>query len=370
MNKTRILFLFAAIWSLCVALTACTGEQAEEKGAVPLPVSVVNVTVADTLWPAEYQAQAIGSRAVEVRARVQGIIEKRLYTEGEFVREGQQLFQIERDQYEAQVQFAQAQFMNAEREWRRVRPLYKKNAVSQKVRDATLAAYESSKAALRQARINLEYCQVSSPVSGYSSKENFTPGNLVNNNSLLTVVNQTDPMHINFSIAAPERLTRQRLAAEGRLAFPAGNQYKARLRLLDGSMYPKEGVVNFIDSQIQPTTGVFKARAVFDNSDNSIIPGQYVRIFMEGDVLTNAILIPQTCVRITPKGAQVMGVDKDDKVYVIPVTLDVTVGDRYLITAGLKGGERIISEGMIKARPGAKVRVQAADAQPEAMPKQ
>ena len=353
-------FLFMTALGLCFTLAAC-GSDKEKRADMRMPVTVVDVMVADVSWPAEYQAQATGSRAVEVRARVQGIIEKRLYTEGDFVKEGQQLFQIERDQYEAQVQFAKAQYTNAQREWKRVGPLYEKNAVSQKERDGARAAYESAKASLRQARINLDYCQVTSPVSGYSSKEQVTPGNLVNNNSLLTTVNQTDPMHIDFAIAAPERLTRQRLAAEGRLAFPANLRYKARLRLLDGSMHPDEGAVTFIDSQIQPTTGVFKARAVFANTDNRIIPGQYVRLFMEGDVLTRAILIPQTCVLITGKGTLVMGVDKDDKVYPIPVTIDVTVGDKYLVTSGLKGGERIISEGIIKARPGSRVRVQTAD---------
>lgn len=362
----RPAFLFAAALTLCLALSACKNAEEGKRADVRMPVTVVDVTVADVSWPAQYQAQASGSRAVEVRARVQGIIEKRLYTEGDFVREGQQLFQLERDQYEAQVQYAQAQYTSAEREWHRIRPLYQKNAVSQKERDVALAAYETAKASLRQARINLDYCQVTSPVSGYSSKEHVTPGNLVSGNSLLTTVNQTDPMHIDFSIAAPERLTRQRLAAEGRLVFPPENRYRARLKLLDGSMHPEEGTVTFIDSQIQPSTGVFKARAVFANANNSIIPGQYVRIFMDGDVLTKAILIPQTCVMVTQKGSIVMGVDKDDTVYPIPVTLDVVVGDKYLVTSGLTGGERIVSEGIIKARPGSRVRVQAVGAPQEA----
>ena len=218
-----------------------------------LPVSAVEVTVGDAPWPSQFQAQATGSRAVEVRARVQGIIEKRLYDEGDFVKAGQQMFQLERDTYEAQVQQAQAAFMNAEREWKRIRPLYEKNAVSQKDRDTALATYDSTKAALRQAKINLDYCQVVAPVSGYSSKENYTPGNLVSNNSLLTYVNQTDPMYIDFSIAAPDRMLRQQLAATGILEFPKGNRYKAKLRLLDGTMYDTDGEVTFIDSQVQPT---------------------------------------------------------------------------------------------------------------------
>ena len=352
----------SVVLGLCLALVAC---ESDKKGHpdMRLPVSAVEVTVGDASWSSQFQAQATGSRAVEVRARVQGIIEKRLYNEGDFVKAGQQLFQLERDQYEAQMQQAQAQYVNAEREWKRIRPLYEKNAVSQKDRDSALAAYDSAKASLRQAKINLDYCQVVSPVSGYSSKENYTPGNLVSNNSLLTTVNQTDPMYIDFSIAAPERMQRQQLAAAGVLQFPQGNRYKAKLRLLDGTMYATEGEVTFIDSQVQPTTGVIKARAVFSNTDGQIMPGQYVRLFVEGDILKNAILIPQKCVVMTQKGAVVMGLDKDDKVYPIPITVTVAVGDKYLVGSGLKGGERIISEGIIKARPGTQVRVQQAGGQ-------
>ena len=352
--RTAVFFGLVLLFSL--ALAAC--DDAKKAGQMPLvPVAVYEVKVADAPWPAEYQAQASGSRAVEVRSRVEAIIEKRLYEEGDFVKEGQLLFQLERDQYEARMEQAQAQFINAEREWQRVRPLYQKNAVSQKERDAARAAYETAKAELRQAQINLDYCQVTAPVSGYSSKENYTPGNLVSNNSLLTYVNQTDPMYIDFSIAAPERMLRQQLAAAGKLEFPPNEHYTAKLRLLDGRMYKGEGQVTFIDSQVQPTTGVIQARAVFTNADQSIMPGQYVRIYMSGDVLKNAILVPQKCVSITQKGASVMALDKDDVVSIRPVTIGVTVGDQYLIDSGLEPGDRIISEGQVKARPGAKVRV-------------
>lgn len=351
-NRAVVCFLMVALTAL---LTACGGD---DKKAQPLmPVSVYSVVARDEPWPAEYQAQAIGSRAVEVRARVQGIIEKRLYEEGDFVKAGQQLFQLERDQYEAMAQQAEARFDSASREWKRIVPLYEKNAVSQKDRDNARAAYESARAELRQAKINLDYCQVVSPVSGYSSKENFTVGNLVSNNSLLTYVNQTDPMHIDFAIAAPDYMRRRQLAREGRLALPPQHRYKARLRLLDGSLHAGDGDITFIDSQVQPTTGVIKARAVFSNADGGIMPGQYVRVRMEGDILKNAVLIPQKCVMLTQQGAQVMALDKDDKAFTVPVSLNVAVGDKYLVESGLVGGERIISEGLVKARPGMTVRV-------------
>lgn len=250
MNR-KFAVLSGLVLLLSLALAAC-GDDKKAAQTPLVPVAVFEVKAADTPWPAEFQAQASGSRAVEVRSRVEAIIEKRLYNEGDYVKAGQMLFQLERDQYEARMQQAQAQYVNAEREWKRVRPLYEKNAVSQKERDQARAAYETARAELRQAQINLDYCQVTAPVSGYSSKENYTPGNLVGNNSLLTYVNQTDPMYIDFSIAAPERMTRQQLAAAGRLAFPPDGRYTAKLRLLDGRMYPGEGEVTFIDSQVQP----------------------------------------------------------------------------------------------------------------------
>ncbi|MDR2054999.1 MAG: efflux RND transporter periplasmic adaptor subunit [Desulfovibrio sp.] len=344
------------IFLACSAFMAC-GDKKNQPEPPPMLVAVHHVIAEDIPWPAEYQAQAAGSRAVEVRARVQAIIEKRLYREGEFVKEGQQLFQLERDPYEARMQQAEAQYDSAEREWKRVRPLYEKNAVSQKERDNARAAYESAKAELRQAKINLDYCQVVSPVSGFSSKEDVTPGNLVNNNSLLTYVNQTDPMYIDFSIAAPEHMRRRNLAQEGRLAAPPGNRYRARLRLLDGSMHPVEGEVTFIDSQVQPATGVIKARAVFPNAEGVIMPGQYVRLYMEGDVLKNAVLIPQKCVLLTQQGAQVMVLDAENRVSTLNVTISAAIGDKYLVDSGLRGGERIISEGIAKTRTGAVVRV-------------
>lgn len=350
-------FLSLAIIALVAALCACEKEEAPKGAAMAPPVSVYDVKREDYPWNAEFQAQAAGSRAVEVRARVEAIITKRLYNEGDFVQAGQMLFQLERDQYEARMEQAQAQYVNAEREWRRVKPLYEKNAVSQRERDSARAAYESARAELREAQINLDYCQVTAPVSGYSSKEIFTPGNLVSNNSLLTYVNQTEPMYIDFSIAAPERMLRHTLASQGRLIFPPEGRYKAKLRLLDGSMYDGEGEITFIDSKVQPTTGVIQARAVFANPEGSIMPGQYVRVYMEGDILKDAVLIPQKCVIHTQKGSSVMLVDKEDVVSVAPITIAATVVDRYLITDGLKGGERIISEGIVKARPGSKVRV-------------
>lgn len=345
---------------LCVLLVAfglAGCEDKEQAGGQMIPyVKVKDIKASNVPWPAEYQATAAGSRAVEVRARVQGIVEKRLYKEGSFIKAGQVMFEIEPDHYQAVYNEAKAAFMNADREWKRVRPLYRANAVSQRERDTALSNYESTKAALRQAEINLEYCKVVAPVSGYTSKEAVTAGNLVANNTLLTTVNQTDPMFIDFSIAAPERLLRLQLEREGRLMTPSTGIYDARLRLLDGRMYDKAGYIDFIDSQVQPTTGVISARAVFPNADNAIMPGQYVRVYMDGDVLVNAVLIPQTSVTITEDGTFVMIVGEKNIVKRVKVSLGPAIEKDYLVYEGMKDGDRIIIDGMLKARDGAPVR--------------
>ncbi len=345
---------------LCVLLVAfglAGCEDKEQAGGQMLPyVKVKDIKAQNVPWPAEYQATAAGSRAVEVRARVQGIVEKRLYKEGEYIKAGQIMFEIEPDHYQAAYDEAKAAYMNADREWRRIRPLYKANAVSQRERDTALSNYESTKAALRQAEINLEYCKVVAPVSGFTSKEAVTAGNLVANNTLLTTVNQTDPLFIDFSIAAPERMQRLQLEREGRLETPSNGIYAAKIRLLDGRMYGKDGYIDFIDSQVQPTTGVIRARAVFENADNTIMPGQYVRVYMEGDVLVNAVLIPQTSVTITEDGTFVMRVGEKDVVKRVKVNLGPSIGKDYLVYEGVKDGDRIIIDGMLKARDGAPVR--------------
>lgn len=350
--------VFLTLTITLALLAACEKDKgAAQQQMPPMPVSVFEVKAQDSPWPAAYQAQTEGSRAVTLYARVQGNIEKRLYTEGQYVKEGQLLFEIEKDHYEALVQQAAAQFDSASREWKRIQPLFAKNAVSQKDRDNARAAFESARAALRQAKINLEYCSVVSPVSGYTSKESLTVGNLVNSGTLLTSVNKTDPMNVNFSIAGPERMRRQTLAAQGRLIFPADGIYKAKLRLLDGSMYAQDGVVDFIDTQVDPNTGAIKARATFPNADNHMMPGQYVRIFMEGDILKNAILIPQKAVIMTQKGSLAMIVTPENKIQPAPLKISFSIGENYLVEEGLKGGERIVLEGLVKARPGATVRI-------------
>lgn len=356
-NKTCVTLCTIVALTL-LQLAGCSDKDKKQTGPPPPLVSVYQIEKKDYPYPSVYQAQTQGSRAVEVRSRVSGIIEKRLYEEGAYVKEGQVLFQLERDQYEALVQEAAAQLDRTKREWDRIRPLYDKNAVSQKDRDNAKAAYDSAKAALRTAKINLDYCRVVSPVSGFSGKQQYTPGNLVNNNSPLTTVNQTEPLFVNFAIAGPAMMRTQQLMAEGRLKVPAQRRYTTKIRLLDGAMYEREGVVTFVDTQVDPLTGVVKARAEFPNPDGRVLPGQFVRLYMDGAMLQNAVLIPQKTVLMTQMGNLVMVVKADNTVEPRPITVSDSVGDMYLVEKGLEGNERIILEGLLKARPGQPVRIE------------
>ncbi|MBO4300466.1 MAG: efflux RND transporter periplasmic adaptor subunit [Desulfovibrio sp.] len=348
---------------LCLVLTYLTMisgcEKKEQQASVSeaVPVTLVTVTAVDTPWPAEYLGRTVGSRSVEVRSRVNGVIEERLYTEGQFVREGQPLFRIEKDQYEAAVQEAQAAYNNAEREWNRIRPLYDRNAVSQKSRDEALAERDEKKAALRKAQIDLDHCEVLAPVSGYSGKESQTAGNLVANNDLLTSINQVDPTFVDFAITAPDRLTRVRLKTENRLRTPDNRQYTVRLRLLSGALAESTGTVTFVDTRVLTDTASVRARAEFPNADGAIMPGQYVQITVEGDTLVQAILVPRDCVLQTQKGPMVMVVGGDNIMHSVPVQSSVDIGEFLLVDSGLKGGERLVREGLAQARDGALAKV-------------
>jgi len=358
-----------AILCLVSGLSACSDGS---KGpAIPPPlVKVWKITQGDAPYPGQYQGQTQGSRAAQVVARVQGVIQKRVYEEGGMVDAGELLFQLEPDTYKAAVDNArgalaqaEAQFDRANREWARIRPLYAKNAVSQKDRDNALSDYNAAqanvvaaKAALQTAQINLDYCSVLSPVRGLTGKEAYTAGNFVTIGQVLTTVNQVDPIHVNFYVPSAFVMRLKQLEREGRLSMPQEG-FNARIRLLNGMMYQREGRVTFIDTQVDPATGAVKMRAEFPNSEGLVLPGQYVRVFIDGAILKNAVLIPQKAVLQTQQGDLVMIVDKENKIEARPIQVADAIGKDFLVEKGLAVGERIVLEGVIKARPGQSVRI-------------
>lgn len=368
-------------------LGGCDDEKGERAASLPPPlVSVMTIEARDVPISFTYVGQTEGSRAVEVRAQVSGILMKRAYKEGQYVKQGQLLFEIEPDTYKAAVQQAkggmeqaQAKFTQARQDLNRVKPLYAKNAVSQKDRDDAQAAFNSAKAdldaakaALNEAEIKLGYAYVTAPVSGYASQEYRTVGNLITagsqDGSLLTVVNQVNPIYANFSVSSPQFMRLRALAHEGRLV---DDGMTAKISLADGTAYDKTGSITFVDKQVNPGTSVVASRAEFDNPDLFVLPGQFVRVSVSGMILKNAVLVPQQAIIQTQKGSMVVVVGKDDKAEMRAVDLGDNYGDSFLLNKGLEPGERIVIEGGNKAVPGQPVRVQEGKApQPAPLPDQ
>lgn len=384
---------FAGMFCLFAVLTlsGCKND-APTAAAMPAPlVGVMTVTAGEVPVEASYVGQTEGSRAVELRAQVSGILVRRNYDEGSYVQKGQILFEIDPDTYKAALEQAQgveaqvrARYTQTQQDLTRVLSLYGKNAVSQRDRDAAQAAFDGAKADLLSARaavdeasIKLSYARVTAPVSGYAGRANRSVGNLVNVNaadqSLLTVVNQVDPIYANFSIPSPQLMRMRTLEVQKRLSM---NDMKAYIELADRSRYPVAGKVTFLDKAVNPETSVVSARAEFANKDLFVLPGQFVRVTLTGAVLHNAILVPQQAVVQSQKGSMVVVIDKDNKAQMRPVVLSDTLGEAILVEKGLEPGERIVVEGTNKAMPGSPVRIDekytppaliTPNAQPEAL---
>lgn len=361
----------------CIAILAFLLPGCEEKkntaAAMPAPlVGVMTIEAKTVPVSATYVGQTEGSRAVEVRAQVSGILVQRLYEEGTYVEKDQAMFEIAPETYKATLEQAegqlgqvQARYRQAQQDLTRVLNLYSKNAVSQRDRDQAQAAYDtaradmaSARASVDEAKIKLGYSIVLSPIHGYAGKANRSVGNLISSSaadmSLLTVVNQVDPIYCNFSIPSPQLMRMRTLEVQKRLSMA---KVQAHIELADGSRYPVPGEINFMDKAVNPETSVVSARAQFPNKDLFVLPGQFVRLTLTGTELINVLLVPQQAVIMTQKGSMVVVVDKEDKAEMRPVVLSDTIGEFLLVEKGLESGERIVVEGTNKATPGAPVRI-------------
>lgn len=346
----------------------------------------MTVQPADIPVAFEHTGQTIGSKEVEVRARVTGILDKRLFNEGSPVKAGQPLFLIDPATFEAQAAAAEAELSRAraqlaqsEREAARLKPLAEKRAVGQKEADdaqsnaeLAAAAVKSAQARLKEAQLNLGYTRVNAPISGLSGRAAKSEGSLVNaNETLLTAISQTDPIWIQFFIAENDQLRLSRAAAEGKLALPKDNGYEVTVRLADNSTLPRKGTINFADPRVGSTTGSYEMRASFANADGLLKPGQFVRVTLGGAVRKNAIAVPQVAVMDGPQGkfVYVPGKDKDGKEVALPrpVTVgdwvDGTNGHRWIVESGLAAGDAVIVEGLARVMfPGQPITVVPAGA--------
>ena len=365
-----------------VVLAACgPKDQAGGFHGFP-PADVTTIKLEPKTLPAtyEYVGQTTGSKEVEVRARVTGILERKLFQEGAPVKAGQTLFVIDPRQLsaqtaalEAEVVRAQAQQAQAARELARLKPLAEKRAVGQKEADdaqsnleLATAAVRAAEARLAEVKLNLGYTNVTAPITGLSSRAPKSEGSLVSaNETLLTTISQVDPMWIPFSIAENEQLLLNRAVQEGRLTLPKDNAFDVVVRLADGSTLERKGKINFSDTRINPSTGTFEMRAEVTNSDRLLKPGQFVRVKLQGAVRNNALAVPQIAVLDGTQGKYVYVVDKDKDGKDIAAVRLLTLGDwttfdgtnLWVVESGLKAGDVVIVDGIAKLRPGAPIKV-------------
>lgn len=338
------------------------------------PPEVTVLAVAPESLPVtyEYIGQTAGSREVEVRARVTGILLKRNFTEGAPVKKGQSLFLIDPAPFEALVARAEADVAAAEarldqaaRNAARMRALYADKAVSQKEFDdavsteaINLADTKAAKARLLEARLNLGYTKVESPLSGLASRAPRSEGTLVSGpDVLLTTVVQVDPIWVQFGIPDTEQVRLRKEVEAGRLKLPANGSVEVALQFADGTNYPRTGRLNFYDVRITPNTGTQEARAEVPNPDGALRPGQFVRVILKGATRPNAVKVPQRAVLEGPQGKFVYVVNDQSKVEIRPIEAGEWAGDAWVITSGLKAGERVILDGVLKLGPGAPVKI-------------
>jgi len=390
--RIRATVLFAAV----LLVAGCQPSGGPPGGFPPPVVTVATVEPRDIAVTYEYVAQTAGYREVEVRARVTGILLKRNYKEGAPVKQGESLFTIDTAPFqvalsraEADVAMAEARLAQAKREVARLRPVLEAKAVSQKeLDDATSAAQvaeaevKSARARMNEAKLNVDYTRVEAPISGVSGRALVSEGTLVSGpNVLLTTITQADPMYVIFGIPDREFLALRRDVDAGRLKLPKNGHFRASVKLADGAMYSREGTLSFTDVRVNSQTGTSEARATFPNPGNMLRPGEFARIVLHGATRPAAMVVPQRAVLESPKGKYVYIVDAESKAQPRPVEVGDWAGDGWIINSGLKPGDRVVVDGVMKlqlmgpaggpvkiADPAAPADQKGAPAQPGAKP--
>ena len=367
-NPSKPLRFLAAgiLFAIPFLFPACKSEQ--EAAAPPPPVvTVMPIVQRDVPVFFEFVAQTQSSHLVNIQARVSGFLDKRLYTEGALVKEGEVLFQMDPKPFQVQLEQAKAALAKQEAALETARlnlertiPLAKQNALSQKDLDdavghhlSAAAAVEGAKAQVEEARLNLSYTTITSPVTGLSSSARQTDGTYINpQNSLLTTVAVLHPIWVNFSVSENEMYKYRGMQAKGLLRAPKYEEHQVEIILVDGSVYPYTGKTTFAEPSYNAQTGTFLIRATFDNPQGVLRPNQYVRARLKGSVRPNAILVPQRAVQQGSRGHFVWVVGKESKVEVRPVVVGEWQGDDWFIDEGLRSGEQVVVDGALTLRPG------------------
>jgi len=350
--RPPLLSLSALVLAAALLAGCSDGKPAAAPGAAPpaMPVTVLEAQPQRVPSFIDVMAQTEGARETEVRAQVGGILLKRLYQEGERVKAGQPLFQIDRSSYEIAVADARAKAEQTRRELARMKGLSEANAVSRKDYDDAASADAIAQAALRQAELNLSWTTVTAPASGVSGRAVKSEGNLITTgaDSLLTSIYQNNPIWVRFSLGESD------LARLDGGHVTGKNIAGVELILPDGSVYPKTGKLNFLASNIDLTLGTQQLRAEFDNTGEQLLPGQFVRIRLLTGMRDGVFLVPQSAIIQTEQAMLVM-LAEDGKVAPRQVKVGEWYGRDWIVLGGLKAGDKVIIDNLIKLRPGAPV---------------
>jgi membrane fusion protein (multidrug efflux system) len=339
-------------------------------------VAVVTVGPQRVALTTELPGRTSAYLVAEIRPQVNGLIQKRLFTEGADVKAGDVLYQIDPAPFQAALNSAEAALNRSQASLpsmrsraERYKGLLADKAVSQQDCDDAVSALNQAeadvqywKATVEMARINLGYTRVAAPISGRIGKSNVTDGALVTAYQPvpLSTIQQLDPIYVDVPQSTTELLRLNRRVGDGRLNQDGANQKMAKLLLEDGTAYPLEGTLQFRDVTVDPTTGSFILRIVFPNPQGVLLPGMFVRAVVKEGSHDQALLIPQQAVSRDPKGNPVaLIVGAEEKVQSRALALDRAIGNQWLVSSGLASGDRVIVEGMQKVRPGAAVKVAA-----------
>ena len=344
--------------------------------ARPVPeVTVITVQAQSIPYTASFVAQTESSRQVNIVARVSGFLDRIAYREGEVVKQGQLLFQLDPKPFQAQLEAArgelqaqQARFTTATANLGRVKPLAQQNALSQSDLDRAQGDFDAAKAAVfaaqakvKQAELNLGYTTIRSPVSGLSSRSTQRQGAYLNAQSpdaMLTYVAAIDPIWVNFSVSQNLVAKWRDLNASKQVIAPENDQYVVELVLSDGTPYPYKGKISFADPSFSQDTGSFQVRAVLPNAKRELRPGMFVTANVKGAVRPGAIVVPQLAVQQGPKGHAVYVVNQEGVAEVRPVVVGEYYGENGIVVAsGLHTGDRVVVDGVLKIAPGLPVKI-------------
>ena len=357
-TKPAVAALVSAIAVALLSLGGCKEASAPQAQQAP-EVGVVTLQAQPFALTTEVPGRTSAYRIAEVRPQVNGIIQKRLFTEGSEVKAGQQLYQIDPATYEAAFKSAQATQLSAKSLADRYKLLVADKAVSQQAYDEARAAGLQADAALEQARIDLRYTKVMAPISGRIGRSAVTEGALVSNGqaNAMATIQQLDPIYVDVTQSSKDLLRLRRDLADGRLQKASDSAAKVALKLEDGSRYAHEGTLEFSEVAVDESTGSVTLRAVFTNPDHLLLPGMFVHAELLSGVKENAILAPQQGVTRNQRGEPTaMVVGPDDKVELRVLKADRTAGNTWLVEDGLQEGDRLITEGLQFVQPGTEVK--------------